>query len=145
MTQAVNEIEVWSFDDLEIYIQLAGEKVKVINFWATWCAPCIKELPLFETLNTSHKNDVEILLVNLDYSEQLEKKVKPFVKEQGLTSRVVLLGDENYNDWIDKVHPSWSGAIPATLFVTVSGDKIFKEKEFEGKELSNLVSELINK
>lgn len=138
-------IEIWDFEKLELYIQESTGKMKIINFWATWCGPCIKELPLFENIKQDYEKDAEVLLVSLDFSDMLESRVIPFVEKQGLSAKVILLSDEDYNSWIDKVHPSWSGSIPATLFVRIDGQRIFFEDEFEEEELSNLIDELLNK
>ena len=64
------------------------EKVKVINFWATWCGPCVKELPVFESVNASCSDSVEVVLVSLDNAERLDEKVNPFVlKKQYLRKK----------------------------------------------------------
>lgn len=142
--QYKKDIEVWDFEKLEVYIQASTGKIKIINFWATWCGPCVKELPLFEQINRTYKNDTEVLLVSLDFSDQMESRVIPFVEKQELSAKVILLSDDDYNSWIDKVDPSWSGSIPATLFIKRDGKKIFFGKKFENDELSKLVDELLN-
>ena len=106
----------------------------VVNFWATWCGPCVKELPYFEQLNEKYsKAAFKQILVSLDSPKKLESKVIPFMDENSIQSEVVLLADGKYNDWIDKVDPSWSGAIPITLILR--GDKkLFYEREFHSME-----------
>ncbi len=106
----------------EEYGQLAplfeqkNDTAYVINFWATWCKPCVEELPHFEELISTYKDKkVKIVLVSLDFPRQLKSKLVPFVEEHQLKAHVVALLDGRYNDWIDKVSPEWSGAIPATL------------------------------
>ena len=108
-----------SYDDLisELLDHLDEDKTYVINYWATWCKPCVEELPLFEQITMSGDTSVEVILVSLDFPHQLESKFKPFLQERDLRSKVVLLLDGKYNDWIDKVDDSWSGAIPATLYI----------------------------
>ena len=86
----------------------------VINFWATWCKPCVAELPSFDSL--SKISNVKILLVSLDFKEDIEKKVNPFLAKNKITMECVVLDEINGNDFIDKIDKSWSGAIPATLF-----------------------------
>ncbi|KUG08516.1 TlpA disulfide reductase family protein [Solirubrum puertoriconensis] len=90
----------------------------VINFWATWCKPCIEELPHFEKVRARYANQkVRVLLVSLDFPSKLEQKVKPFVKQQRLASTVWLLNETDANAYIDKVDPKWSGALPFTLLI----------------------------
>src|SRR4029078_3746838 len=96
--------------ELQKLIQQPGP-VKVINFWATWCAPCVKEMPLFEKLNQENKN-CKVILVSMDYDLDPEPaKVKRFIERKKIQSQVVILAEENPNDWIEKIDKNWSGAL----------------------------------
>ncbi len=98
-------------------LEKKDDKTYVINFWATWCAPCVKELPYFEKLKTEYADkNVEVLLVSLDFPKQVEKKLIPFINKKKLKSEVVLLDDINEDVWIKAIDETWSGALPATLF-----------------------------
>jgi thiol-disulfide isomerase/thioredoxin len=135
-------IELWNYKQLEEYISIhENEKLKVINFWATWCAPCIKEIPYFEEAGRKYEKDIEILLVSLDFSEDLQSKVGPMVKRKNVNSKVVILTDSNYNEWIDKIDNTWTGAIPATLIITTDGKRRFYESELEKEELFSIIDE----
>ena len=93
-------------------------KPALVHFWATWCKPCIDELPFFEELNDSlGGKELEVLLVSLDFRDKLESQLMPFVAERRLESEVLLLDDPHENEWIPRVDSSWSGAIPATLIL----------------------------
>jgi thiol-disulfide isomerase/thioredoxin len=88
----------------------------VVNFWATWCKPCVEELPGFEQLRAAHATDkVQVILVSMDFASQLETKVKPFVQRQKLQSHIWLLQETDANAFIDQIDPSWSGALPFTI------------------------------
>jgi thiol-disulfide isomerase/thioredoxin len=88
-----------------------------------WCAPCIKELPFFEKLNVEMDSKLDVTLISLDFLDELEEKVIPFVKARNLKSKVVLLDEIDYNAWVDLVDPTWGGAIPFTLIVNTTPDK----------------------
>lgn len=104
-----------TFDEIEPLFRQQSDTAYVVNFWATWCKPCIEELPYFEELSSSDNNElVKVVLVSLDFPKHLESKLLPFVEEWKLESEVDALLDGDYNSWIDRVSPEWSGAIPAT-------------------------------
>lgn len=118
-------------------------RVQVINFWATWCGPCLKELPLFEKLNEERK-DIRVLLVSLDMDlDPNPEKVRSFVKRKKLKSTVVILDERNPNEWIDKLETSWSGALPATLVINnKTGKRKFVAQELHAGDLEKLIAEV---
>ena len=142
--QAQEKVTVYdTYDDFAKNILIEDENVYVINFWATWCAPCIKELPYFEKLNAENKN-VKVILVSLDSKKDLDKKLIPFIEKRKLKSKVLLLADKDYNSWLSKVDADWSGAIPATLLLN-GKKKQFAERDFENfEELNQYVNSFIN-
>lgn len=119
------------------------EKVYVVNYWATWCGPCVKEMPYFEKLQDNHP-EIEVVLVSIDFANQYEKRLVPFIEKKNLQSRVIHMADPKTNTWIDMVDPSWSGSIPATEIY--QGDKhIFLEREFKDyKDLETTFLSFIN-
>lgn len=131
--------------DLQKIIQGAGERVLVINFWATWCAPCIKELPYFEKLNAEDKN-AEVILVSMDYDlDPNTEKVNRFVTRKKIKSRVLVLTESDPNSWIDKIDKRWSGALPATLVVNAKiGKRELTQGELGEGELEKLIAKLKN-
>jgi len=137
------EIEVYNFDQLESFLSSNTDKTLVVNFWATWCKPCIKELPYFEAIQTKYNDDVRVVLVSLDFSDKLESQLIPFVNENALRSQVVLLDDPYENEWIPKVDSTWSGAIPATLIIN-GANRIFYEKSFTQEELEEEILKFKN-
>ena len=128
------------YNELKPLLNQKGDDLYVVNFWATWCAPCIKELPYFEALN--QREDVEVLLVSLDFPKHKESRLLPFFKKNKLQSKLVLLDDADENYWINDIHPNWSGALPATLIYTKK-QRGFYEQSFTKEELFNLVESFI--
>ena len=116
----------------------------MINFWATWCAPCVKELPYFEKIKQEYANkNVEVLLVSLDFLKQVEKKLIPFLNKHKIQSEVVLLDDVNEDFWIKAIDESWSGALPATIIYSKNNRK-FYEQSFDYKTLERELLTFIN-
>jgi len=138
------QVEIFKFSELEEIMTVNDGQVKVINFWATWCAPCVKELPYFENANNIYKEKgVDIVLINLDFVEQ-KQKVEKFIIKHNIKNRVVLLDEIDYNSWIDKIDSNWSGAIPATIFIGNKQRK-FVEGELKQDQLMLIINEFITK
>ena len=133
------------FEAMAPLVERRPDTLHIINFWATWCAPCVKELPYFEEL-TRERGDrpLKVVLVSLDFRQQLETRLLPFLKDRDITSSVVVLDDPDANSWIDRVDPSWSGAIPGTLFLG-KGTRLFREQTFTRNELHSLVDSLLER
>lgn len=118
------------------------DTLRVVNFWATWCGPCVKELPHLEQLQRDKLDQpLRVILVSLDFPSQLQKRVVPFVKKRKLRSTVLLLDGGDPNEWIDRVEPRWSGSIPATLFL-YKGKRIFYEGQISAQELAQYVQQI---
>jgi len=117
--------------------------VKVINFWATWCAPCVKEIPLFEKLNYDDKN-IKVILVSMDYDLDPDPaKVKRFIERKKILAEVVILAEENPNDWIEKIDKNWTGALPSTLVINPnSGKRKFIQGELKEGDLEKVIQEV---
>ena len=135
---AAQSVAVIRFPELLKRLTRPTDTTYVVNFWATWCAPCVKELPNFERLRQANAGKkVKVLLISLDYASQLTKKVKPFVQQRELKSEVLLLNETDPNAWIDKVDAQWSGALPFTLiFNNKSKQRFAFERELSTAELT---------
>jgi thiol-disulfide isomerase/thioredoxin len=128
-------VKLLNINQLNERIKNGKDSTYVVNFWATWCAPCIKELPHFEKLSAEHKSEkLAVLLVSLDFKSKLESNVIPFVKRKNLKNEVFLLNESSPQEFIDRIDPSWSGSIPATLFIKNDKRK-FVETEFTYEQL----------
>ncbi|UCE93585.1 MAG: redoxin domain-containing protein [Flavobacteriaceae bacterium] len=136
------EIEIYNYDELEKVLKSEEDMLLVVNFWATWCKPCIEELPYFEAIQKKHKSSVKVILVSLDFPNKLDSQLKPFLNKKQIESQVILLDDPYENEWIPKVDTTWSGAIPATLLI-YKGEKAFYERSFTQEELEYELSEFI--
>ena len=123
-------------DQLHNRIKNGKDTTYIINFWATWCGPCIKEISHFEKLNKEYKSEkIKIILVSVDFKSQLETSVLPFIKKREIRSEVKLLNEVNQQDYINRIDPNWSGSIPATLFI----------KKDKNQKIENLYCGLMDK
>ena len=137
----VNNFRLKNLDNkTTTYKDIKGDTYTVIDFWATWCKPCIKELPYFETAAEKYADkNVKVLLVSMDFPRLLEKQVIPFIEKNNIKSPVVLLDDTGANEWIPKVDESWSGAIPATVIYNAKERK-FYERSFTLEDLEKEIN-----
>ncbi len=126
---------------LQSMLQKEQERIQVINFWATWCGPCVKELPLLEKLNAERK-DVLVRLVSMDMDLDPDPgKVWKFVARKKIQSQVIVLDETNPNSWIDKLEKEWSGALPATLVINnKTGKRKFVERSLQDGDLEKLIA-----
>lgn len=133
-------VPAYDYAGLEYYLKQKNDTTYVVNFWATWCVPCVAELPNFEKINTNYKkNKVKVILVSLDMAKMIEPKLLPFIKEKQIKSKVLLLRDPDADSWIPKVDSTWSGAIPATVIYN-SDMRKFYERSFTYDELEKEIS-----
>lgn len=135
--------EVVKLDKLQQIMETKSDKIRVINFWATWCAPCIKELPLFEKLH-AERADVKVTLVSMDLDlDPNPEKVYKFLDRKKLQSEVLLLNEQNANSWIGKIDKNWSGALPATIVINQkTGQRKFIERQLHEGDLEKLIAEV---
>jgi thiol-disulfide isomerase/thioredoxin len=135
-------VEVLKWPQLQSILEKDNDKIKIVNFWATWCKPCMQELPDFEKINLEYKDkNVEIILVSLDQAALANTRVKASLEKNNITARVVLLDEVDFNKWINHVDSTWSGAIPATLVIYQKTNiRQFREKQFSYTELKQIIN-----
>jgi len=140
---AIAQARIVKLPELQKVIADPSTEIRVINFWATWCGPCIKELPLFEKLNRDRK-DIAVTLVSMDMDlDPNPEKVHKFVARKKIESSVLILDETNPDTYIDKIAQEWSGALPATMVInTKTGKRKFVEKELHEGDLEKLIDEV---
>ena len=135
------KVKLIKFDDLRKMINHVSDTTLVVHFWATWCKPCVEELPNLEKLSREYApKKIRFVMVSMDFPKDITEKVIPFVTKNNINSEIVLLNEPDYNAWIDDVDKEWSGTIPATLILNLTMRKrIF----FEGQaNLDKFIEEL---
>ena len=135
------DVKVLDFEGLEPILSIRNDTTYIVNFWATWCIPCVKELPYFQKIDSKYKDDnVKVLLVSLDFLKHIDTRLKPFIEKHKISAEVILLNDPDANSWIDKVSPEWSGALPATVIYN-RNFHAFYEKSFTYEELQSIINQ----
>jgi thiol-disulfide isomerase/thioredoxin len=139
------KIEYIKVPDLEKLLNNQENKLFIVNLWATWCAPCVKELPAFEKVAGEYdKSKIRFIMISLDFPSQVENQLKPFLKKNNISLDVSVMMDTDYNSWIDKVDPQWQGNIPSTLFVNnIKKSRYFHSGEITENELRTIINKYL--
>jgi thiol-disulfide isomerase/thioredoxin len=116
----------------------------IINFWATWCAPCVEELPVFNKLQKRYADKpIKVLLVSLDFKQDYPLKLNTFLQRKSVLPDVIWLSDTNPNVFVPKIDNTWEGSIPATVVVRpATGDKIFIEGQVTEKQITGIIERM---
>jgi thiol-disulfide isomerase/thioredoxin len=140
-------IKKYKITDIEKYIATSKDSVLVINFWATFCKPCVAEIPSFIKVTDQYKDrGVKLLLVSLDLPSFYPAKIASFAKSHNFTPAIVWLDETNADYFCPKIDPKWSGSIPATLIVNKkTGYRKFFEEEMEEKKFEEELKAAIGK
>ena len=110
-------VQMVRITDLQEYISRSDHPL-IVNFWATFCVPCNKEIPYFQSTVARYRSQrVELILVSLDLPDYYPARIDEFARKQGYTARLWWLNETDADYFCPRVDPRWSGGIPSSLFV----------------------------
>jgi thiol-disulfide isomerase/thioredoxin len=124
----INEIGI---DELSEIINDRNDKVLLLNIWATWCVPCKEEFPGLIKISNQYKDKIDVVGISIDYPDELESKIYPFVNEVQLSFTNYVNGEKDAEKFINFLNGEWSGAIPATFIYDINGNQV---ESFIGKK-----------
>ncbi|HKB45130.1 MAG TPA: TlpA disulfide reductase family protein [Chitinophagaceae bacterium] len=143
---AGQEVKKIKITDLEKTIKESKTPL-IVNFWATFCKPCVEEIPYFQEAIKKYKKDsVRLLLVSLDLQDFYPVKIKSFAMKRKFTAPILWLDEYNADYFCPKVDSAWSGAIPASLFVNNrTGYRKFFEEQLSKEKLEKEIMAILGK
>jgi thiol-disulfide isomerase/thioredoxin len=129
-----------SFAEFQKVLAEHRGNVVVVNTWASWCAPCKKEMPELVKLGNAYAGkSVVLVLLSADDSEVVHSKVRPTLAELGVDFPTYLMNDSSDAAFINGLHPKWSGALPTTFVYDRNGvlaDMLIGRRTYEQFEAS---------
>ncbi|WP_127125769.1 TlpA disulfide reductase family protein [Pseudoflavitalea rhizosphaerae] len=139
--QSVKKLKI---DQLISYIDSSDHPL-VVSFWATWCAPCVEEVPWLQAGVEKYKNEkVELVLVSLDFDSEYPAGLQSFIKKKNFIATFFWLDESNADYFCPKVDEKWSGGIPATLFINkTTGYRKFFERQLTDRQVEPEIRALV--
>jgi len=113
-SQTIKKVKV---TEVEEYIKNSDHPI-VLNCWATWCAPCVEEIPYFmETVKKYSDQKVELVLMSLDFASSYPNKIIDLIKRKHFEATFLWLNETNADYFCPKIDPKWDGTLPSTLYI----------------------------
>lgn len=139
-----SDVSVVDIPTLKKHTLIVNDTLYVVNFWATWCKPCIEEMPCFENAAKEFSNKkVKVVFVSTNSLKE-KASVEKMVNDKGISSEVLLLNAGNPNVWINEIEPNWSGSLPATILYRNGKKVLFHEGEMNQTQLDSVIHLNIN-
>ncbi|MDO6431597.1 TlpA disulfide reductase family protein [Flavitalea sp. BT771] len=134
----------WKVTDLESYIAKADHPL-IINFWATFCVPCNKEIPYFQSTVEKYKQQgVELVLVSLDLPDYYPARIASFAGKNGYQATIAWLDETDADYFCPRVDKRWSGGIPSSLFINNKTHfRRFYDRQLTEPQVSLAIKEMI--
>jgi thiol-disulfide isomerase/thioredoxin len=138
------ELKRVKIEEVEEYIK-NGRHPMLVSFWATWCAPCVEEIPWLQEAVERHKADsVELVLVSLDFKTYYPNKILEFIKEKKFKATFFWLDETDADYFCPRIDKKWDGAIPVTLLVNnKTGYRKFVNRQMTDRQVGPEVKSLV--
>lgn len=140
-SQTIKKVKI---EDLATYIKKSDHPL-VVNFWATWCAPCVEELEYFtKDIKNFQQQKAELILVSLDFADAYPAKIASFIKKKNYEANFFWLNETNADHFCPQIDDKWSGSIPSTLFINnKTGYRKFFERQLTQPQFVLNMQELV--
>ena len=133
------------FEEVEKILDSKNDTTYLINFWATWCGPCVEEIPYFEELTKKYElGKFKVILISMDFKSDVEKRLVPFLEKKKYNSEIWWLDEAKQSDLIGKIEKEWYGEIPFTvIYRGVDNRRFWKAGKWEKENLDSKVNEIL--
>lgn len=105
-----------TWEALQAAVEANPDTLYILNFWTTWCRPCIAELPYLQAAAQQLRDSlpVQIWLISLDFPPEGPEAAANLLRRKGITLPAFWLAERDPNHWIPRLNPDWDGAVPYT-------------------------------
>ena len=127
---ATEEVSLESIDDagLKQLLKNDTKKLRLINVWATWCGPCVAEIPDFLNINRMYRHrDFELVTISADKPDKKDKVLATLKRLQASSKNYIYNSDDIYK-LIELIDPKWQGALPYTILVEPNGKIVYQKQ-----------------
>lgn len=134
----VNELKAIAANDTK--------KLRLVNVWATWCAPCIEELPEFVTINRMYRGrKFEMITVSADDAEKIDAAER-LLSRTNVSCRNVLFDSGNRDELFETLDPEWEGGLPYTMLIAPGGKVVYrKQGQVDPMELKQVIADRVGR
>ncbi len=141
---SAQQVKKIKMDALVAYAEKADHPV-IINMWATWCTPCVEEIPWFnKILNQQTDSSIELILVSLDFEDKYESAVAKFIEKNPTKATLYWLDETKADYFCPLLDKSWSGNLPVSLFLNnKTGYRIFFDDQIKENFLEQAISDML--
>jgi len=120
--------EITKLEGLQKLMSMRSDGVLVVNFWATWCAPCRKEFPEFETMYRMYgKRNFDLVTVSINYPDEQPGVLKALTAEHATSTNLIMGSTDIYAN-LAAFDPKWNAAVPYTLLISASGEILYQSQ-----------------
>ncbi|MHA6248726.1 redoxin family protein [Pontibacter sp. CAU 1760] len=113
---------------LRALLQNDTDKTRLVNVWATWCGPCVQELPDFVDINRMYRNrDFELITISADKPDKKDKALNVLKKLEASNTNYLFNSEDKYA-LIEAIDPEWQGALPYTLLIEPGGKVLYRKQ-----------------
>jgi thiol-disulfide isomerase/thioredoxin len=97
-------------------------KPLLVNFWATWCVPCVEEFPDLVKLDAEYKGRIDFITISLDDLAEIRRDVPKFLSDMKAEMPAYLLRTADENAVITSITKDWQGGLPFTILYNEKGE-----------------------
>jgi thiol-disulfide isomerase/thioredoxin len=110
----------------DLVYQQSG-RVVLLNFWATWCPPCLVEFPEIVAFEKAYRaRGLAVISVSGDSPKRVDSDLLPFLEKHPSDFPVYVMNTDDVEAFMHRIDPEWNGTLPATFFIDRKGDVAFK-------------------